>query len=754
MNTPAVTTSNAARVGQPAAALSANADDDGEFLSEYLDILLDRKWLVAAVTALGLVLGVFYILLSTPIYQSNLLVQVEDAAPDAKGFLGEASNLFDVKTPASGEIQVIRSRMVLGAAVDQTRAYIDAKPRYLPVLGTWLARRADGLSSPGFLGMSGYVTGKERIGVTRFDVPTALEDDEPFVITAKGEGKYTLTHDALDQPLTGTVGQPLRHALGDGAIDLLIDNLEGKPGAEFVMSRASQLRTVEDLQKRLQLAEQGKQSNVINVALEDSDRDRLSSILNAIGEQYVQQNVERKAAEAQKTLVFLNEQLPEFKRQLEASEDAYTHFRNKNGTVAFDEEAKGVLAQTIELQTKLLESQQKRRELAAHFTDNNLRVKTIDGQIAAIEKEIGGLNARVSRMPTLQQDALRLERDVRVNSGLYQSLQNNALQLRLVKEGKTGNVRLLDKAVKPKKPIKPQKPQILALALALGLVGGAALAIARSRFFAGIRDPQEIEAHTGLSVYSVVPFTTEQMSLDQSIAAGAKGIQLLATSHPDSPAIEALRSLRIALQFATLEAGNNRVLITGATPGIGKSFVSGNFAAIMAHAGKRVLLIDADMRKGHLNKQFGLPRENGLSELLAGELSAQQAIRSQVQPNLDILTTGKLPSNPADMLMSESFVRLLDMVSAQYELVVIDTPPVLVAADTAAVAPYMGAVLLVARADQTQLGELNESAKRLSHAGKAVSGVIFNGIDLTRRHYGSQGYRYGGYRYTKYKYNE
>lgn len=755
MNTPAATTSSAARAGQPAASSTAKADDDDVInLSEWIDILIDRKWLVAAVTALALVLGVAYALLSTPIYQSNLLIQVEDAAPDAKGFLGEASSLFDVKTPATGEIQVIRSRMVLGAAVDQTRAYIDAKPRYLPVLGTWLSRRADGLSDPGFLGIGGYVNGKERIGVARFDVPAELEDEAPFLVTAQGEGKYTLRHAELDQPLTGTVGQTLHHALEDGTIDLLIDKLEGKPGAEFIVSRASQLRTIEDLQKRLQLGEQGKQSNVISVTLQDSDRDQLSGILNAIGEQYVQQNVERKAAEAQKTLQFLDEQLPEFKRQLEASEDAYTRFRNKNGTVAFDEEAKGVLAQTIELQTKLLETQQKRRELAAHFTDINIRVKTIDGQIAAIEKEIGGLNARVSRMPTLQQDALRLERDVRVNSGLYQSLQNNALQLRLVKEGKTGNVRLLDKAVKPKEPIKPQKSLIVALALMLGLLAGAVLAIVRSNFFAGIKDPQEIEAHTGLSVYSVVPYTPDQTTLDQSVAAGARGIQLLAVTHPESPPIEALRSLRIALQFATLEAGNNRVLITGATPGIGKSFVSGNFAAIMAHAGKRVLLIDADMRKGHLNKQFGLPREGGLSELLAGELSAEQAIRAQVLPNLDVLTTGKLPTNPADMLMSETFVRLLDMLSAQYELVIIDTPPVLVAADTAAVAPYMGAVLLVARADQTQLGELNESAKRLAHAGKAVSGVIFNGIDLTRRHYGSHGYRYGGYRYTAYKYNE
>jgi tyrosine-protein kinase Etk/Wzc len=754
MNTPAVTNSNSGRPGQGAAASTAKTGEDNEFLSEYIDILLDHKWSIAFVTALALLLGVAYVLLSTPVYQSNLLIQVEDSAADAKGVLGEASTLFDVKTPSSGEIEVIRSRMVLGAAVNQTRAHIDAKPHYLPIFGPWLARQATELSTPGFLGLGGYVHGREKIEVSRFDLPATLEDEAPFILTAQGDGKYTLAHQALDQPLAGTVGRPLHHELEGGAIDLLIDKLEGRPGAEFLLSRASQLRTIEDLQQRVQIGEQGRQSNVIRVVLEDSDRDRLSRILNAIGEQYVQQNVERKAAEAQKTLEFLDEQLPEFKRQLEASEDAYTRFRNKNGTVAFDEEAKGVLAQTIDLQTKLLETQQRRRELASRFTDINSRVRTIDGQIAAIQQEIGGLNTRVSRMPTLQQDALRLERDVRVNSGLYQSLQNNALQLRLVKEGKTGNVRLLDRAVKPKQPIKPRKSLVLALSLVLGLLAGAALAIARSSFFRGIRDPQEIEAHTGLAVYSVVPFTAEQTMLDQRVAAGAKGIQLLAATHPDSPPIEALRSLRIALQFTTLEAGNNRVLITGATPGIGKSFVSGNFAAIMAHAGKRVLLIDADMRKGHLNKQFGLPREGGLSELLAGDLTAEQAIRRQVLPNLDVLTTGKLPTNPADMLMSESFLRVLEMASEQYELVVIDTPPVLVAADTAGVAPHMGAVLLVARADQTQLGELNESAKRLSHAGKGVTGVIFNGIDLTRRHYGSHGYRYGGYRYTEYKYNE
>ena len=750
--TPSATASTLARASQVPAPAPAGGRDDEINLAEYFDILVDRKWLVAGVTALGLALGVAYALLATPIYQSNLLIQVEDTAPDAKGFLGDATSLFEVKTPATGEIQILRSRMVLGNAVDATRLYIDARPRYLPIVGEWLARRAHDLSTPGFLGMEGYVSGREGIEVDRLDVPAEMEDGKPFTITALGENRYQLDHEDLRQPLTGTVGQAVEFA-GDadtGPIRMLVSRLDGRPGAEFRVERASRLATIENLQKRLQLGEQGKQSNVITVTLEDSDRARLTTTLNAIGAAYVRQNVERKAAEAEKTIGFLDSQLPEFRKQVEASEDLYTRFRNKNGTIALDEEAKGVLGQTVELQTKLLEAQQQRRALADKYTDINPRVRTVDGQIAAINREIGALNNRVSKLPTIEQDALRLERDVRVNNELYKSLLNSSLQLRLVKEGKVGNVRLLDRAVPPKIPVKPQKPLIAALGLVLGLLSGVALAIVRNLFMGGIRNPQEIEAHTGLNVYSVVPFTQEQLLIEQRIAAKTPGLQLLAVANPESPPVESLRSLRIALQFATLEAGNNRVMITGGTPGVGKSFISANFAAIMAIAGKRVVLIDADMRKGHIHQQFGTKRENGLSELLAGMIGEAQAIRREVIPNLDLITTGKLPLNPADMMMSETFRNLMDTLSAQYDLVVIDTPPVLVAADAAAVAPLAGAVLLVARADQTQLGELNESAKRLVQAGKPASGVIFNAMDMTRRHYGS--YKYGGYRYTEYKY--
>lgn len=729
-------------------------DNDEIHLSEYLDILIDRKWLVIGVAVVALLLGATYALLATPVYQSNLLIQVEDSAPDAKNFLGDTANLFDVKTPSSGEIQILRSRMVMGGAVEATRLYIDAQPRYIPLIGEWIARRAKGLSEPGFLGMEGFVSGSEAISIAKFDVPSTLEDQKPFIITVLPGNQYSLTHPDLASPLNGTVGKVLSQQVPDGNLVLIVSALSAKPGAQFNVSRASVLATIEDLQKRVQLVEQGKQSNVISATLEDSDRDRLRRILDEIGTQYVRQNVERKAAEAEKTLEFLDKQLPDFKKQLESSEDVYATFRNKNGTIAFDEEAKAVLGQAVQLQTKLLESEQQRRELLSRFTESNPKVRVVDGQISAFRHELDGIDRRVSSMPVLQRDALRLERDVRVNGELYKSLLNSSLQLRLVKEGKVGNVRLLDKATEPNRPVKPQKPLIIGLSMVLGFLAGVALAIVRGRMASGIRNPQEIEDRLGLNVYSVVPLAFEQERILQRIAGGAGGVQVLAITEPESLAIESLRNLRISLQLTLMESGNNRVLITGATPGVGKSFVSGNFAVIMAQAGKRVLLIDADLRKGHIQKAFGLPRRGGLADVLIGDMPAEQAIHGAVVPNLDILTTGNYPANPANLMLSARLGEFLNAMSEQYDLVVIDSPPVLVAADAAAVAAHAGAILLVARDTLTQLGELNESVKRLAHAGRQVSGVVFNGMDLSRRHYGSYGYKYGGYRYTEYKYKE
>jgi tyrosine-protein kinase Etk/Wzc len=535
-------------------------------------------------------------------------------------------------------------------------------------------------------------------------------------------------------------------------VSLLVSALEAKPGAEFDLVRQSDLASVEALQANLKLTEKGRQSGVIEATMQSGDPKQLTTILNEIGRQYVHQNVERKAAEAEKMLAFLDVQMPQFKKQLDQSEAAYSRYRNEKGTISLDEEAKAVLQQQVDLQSKLMDAKLKRMDLVSRFTAAHPAVKTLDEQIASWNREIDRLNARVRTMPTVQENAVRLQRDVMVNNDAYQNLRNNAIQLQLMREGKVGNVRLIDDAAYPEAPVRPKKGAVVGIAAALGLLCGLGFAFTRNAFFRGIRSPQEVEAYTGLNVYSTIPLSPAQDSFAREAAARRPGLHLLAHQAPSDAAVESLRSLRTALQFAMLDAQNNRVLVTGATPGVGKSFVSSNFAVILANAGKRVLLIDADMRKGHLNHFFGVPRERGLSDLIAGSITIAEAVRREPVPNLDLLTTGVLPPNPAELMMSGAFAQVLEQLSRDYDVVILDTPPVLVAADTVGIAPQAATVLLVARAGVTQLGELQESAKRLSHAGRTVSGVLFNAIDLSQRHYGSYGYKYGGYRYRQYSY--
>ncbi|CAN5915366.1 polysaccharide biosynthesis tyrosine autokinase [soil metagenome] len=711
-------------------------------LSTYSDILLDHKWLIGGIIAFALLVGLVYVSLATPIYRANLLIQIEDSAPDSKSFLNETTGLFEVKTPLTGEIQVLGSRMVLNPAADQADLQVSAQPRYLPVIGAWLSRHDVGLSTP-ILG--GYVTGAERIDVTRFQVPPSLEDTGPFIVTTQGGGRYTVRHDMLEAPLNGVLGQPLRYTLSDGVLDIQLKQLAGMPGAQFTVFVSSRDRAIEQLQGRLQLAEQGRQSNVIGVSLEDSNRVRLARILDAIGDQYVKQNMARKSAEAEKTLAFLDAQLPTFENQLKSSEDAFARFRNQNGTIAFDEEARVWLKKTADLQGTLLDLQQKRREAEPLFSDQSNKVQTLDKQISAVQSELSSINARIAGMPNVQRDALRLEREVRVNSTLYQSMQNNALQMRLVKEGKIGNVRLLDKAAVSKVPVKPQKFLVLAFALMMGILAGPTIALVRTRSRLGVQTPKQIELHTGLEVYAVVPHSPEQLLLDQGANKATAG-NVLADIYPHSHPVETLRGLRVGLKIAMSAAANNRILITGATPEIGKSFIATNFALLLAQTGKRVLLINADLRKSEPRGAFGLRQDGGLSELLSGKLSAQQAIHAEVRPKLDVLTTGKLPRMPADMLESTAFALALDMLSARYDHVVIDTAPVLVASDAVAVAPSCGLVLLVARAEITRLGELDESIRRLAQASVPIDGVLFNGMDLSRRYNTSYGYSHASYR--------
>lgn len=731
-------------------ALPDESDDIN--LLELFDVVLDSRWLIAAVTAVTIALGVAYALLSTPIYEANTLIQVEDSKAGGMGsMLGDLGSMFDIKSPATAEIEILRSRLVVGQAVANLKLDMEVAPKYLPLVGRWLARRATEPSTPGFLGMGGYVSGNELLKVESLDVPPALEGQRfSVVLTAQGFELLSAAGVTLGQ---GPMGQPLEFVMDGQQGRLLVATAVGKPGAEFFVTRYSRLGVTEGLQSGLNIAELGKQSGVMRASMEGSEPDRIAIILNEVGSLYVRQNVERKAAEAEKSISFLNTQLPQLRKELEASESKFNQFRNQNGTFDLGNEAKVLLDQAVTLRVKLLELQQKRKELETRFTSQHPSVQVADAQIKDISAQIGGMEGKSKNFPNVEQDLLRLTRDVKVNNELYTSLLNSFQQLRLVKEGKVGNVRIVDVAAVPELPVRPKRPMVVALAAALGLLAGLALAFARNSLRSGIKDPTDIEQHTGLNVFATMPHSEAQVQQAKAIRAKAPGNHVLAMVAPQDPVVESLRSLRTALQFAMLDASSNVVLITGPTPGIGKSFTSINFAAVLGAANKKVLLVDADLRKGHLHQYFGQGRERGLSEVVSGSVPLADALRRNVAPKVDFLATGTLPPNPAELLMIPATQALLQQLASQYDLVIIDTPPVLAASDTAILAPLAGAVFMVARAEVSTLAELQESVKRLAQSGVQTRGVIFNDLDTTKRRYGyGAGYKYGKYRYTNYQY--
>ncbi|HEX9171560.1 MAG TPA: polysaccharide biosynthesis tyrosine autokinase [Telluria sp.] len=698
----------------------------------FFSTLYDSRWLIGGVTALITFVAVLYALVAKPVYEANLMIHVEEESPNAsKNILSEASSLFETKKAAIAEMELLRSRMVVSRAVDNLQLYIDVQPNYFPVVGFWFANQNSGqLSNPGLFGYGGYVWGGEKAEVSVFDAPEAWQNRE-FSLVARAGNRYRFSGGGQRLAFEGTVGQRYRVPTPDGTLEIKVDRLYANPGARFKLKRKSRLDTIEGIQKAMVIAEQGKQSGVIGVRLQGENAERINSLLSEIGREYMRQNLARKTEEAEKSLAFLNQQLPILKRQLEQSEDRYNQFRNAHGTVDLREEARMSLTQAAAARTRRLELIQKKTELLARFTEDHPLVAALNRQRKEVEAEIEEVAARIKTLPVLEQDEARLTRDIKVNTDLYTALSNTAQQLRLISVGRVSNVRLIDAPMAPEKPVRPNRPVIVALAVIIGMMLGGAIAFARKALSGGIDGPQQVERLLGARVvYATIPHSIAQEKLTRRVKGEGGPLPLLAQIMPEDPAIESLRSFRSALQFAMPHFKNNVVMLAGPTRGLGKSFVAANFAAVMAASGKRVLLLDADFRNGQLHRYFGVGREQGLSKAINGDVAVEQIIHRGALDNLDFIPTGPLPLNRAEFLLHLNFSTLLEAISPNYDLVLINPPPILSAADALIIGSHAGAVFIITRAGVTTESEINESIKHLNHAGIAPQGVLFNDMAL------------------------
>jgi len=697
-------------------------------LKGYLNTLYDSRWLIGGITAFITLVAVLYALVAKPVFEVNLMIHVEEESPNAsKNILSEASSLFETKKAAIAEMELLRSRMVVSRAVDNLQLYIDVRPKYFPIAGFWFANQnGNALSTPGLFGYGGYVWGSERAEVSLFEVPEPWLGRE-FTLTALGQDRFRFSGGGQPIVFDGEVGLRYRVPTPEGLIELKVDRLSANPGGRFRLHRMSRLAMIEAIQNALVINEQGKQSGIIEVKLQGENARRTFAVLSEIGREYMRQNLARKTEEAEKSLAFLNQQLPILKRQLEQAEDRYNQFRNAHSTVDLQEEARMSLTQASAARGRRMDLIQKKTELLARFTEDHPIVAAINRQLKEVDEEIDQVNTRIKDLPVLEQDEARLTRDIKVNTDLYTALSNTAQQLRLISVGRVSNVRMVDAPIAPEKPIKPNRPLIVALAVVTGLFLGTLIAFTRKAMMGGIDDPQAIERLLRARVvYATIPHSNNQDKLMRKARSDGGVLPLLAQIIPEDPAVESLRSFRAALLFSMPHFSNNIVMFAGPTRDLGKSFVSANFAAVMAASGKRVLLIDADLRNGQLHRYFGISRERGLSRAILGQSSIDEVIYHDVVENLDFIPTGELPPNRSEFLLHLNFGGLLQQVGAHYDLVLLDPPPLLDVADALIIGSHAGAVFIVARSGRTNESEINESIKRLNHAGISPQGILFN----------------------------
>ncbi|WP_407506560.1 polysaccharide biosynthesis tyrosine autokinase [Vibrio parahaemolyticus] len=706
--------------------------DDEIDLGKLFGIILDAKWLILCTVVLFSIVGVGVAILSTPIYKADALIQIESKSSGGiSAMVGDMGELFSAESSATTEIEIIKSRMILGGTVDKFNLTTVASPNYMPIIGKGLAR----------------IQGEQiSINVTRFNAPSYAVGIPLTLEVVDAEQKaFKLTEDNGSVVLEGKVGELLEK----NGYQFLATELVAQTGDSFTVSKISKLDAINKLQENLSISERGKQTGIISLSFSGEDRTKIQAILNDISQNYFLQNVQRNSAEAEQSLEFLKGHLPDIKTKLTASEDVLNRFRQENESIDLGLEAQSTLKVMVELEAQLNELTFKESEISQRFTQDHPAYKSLLDKRQTLLKEKERLNKQVQKLPKTQREVLRMTRDVEVNQQIYIQLLNKVQELNIIKAGTVGNVRILDSAQSFSKPIKPKKALIVVLATLLGGMAGVAFVLIRAAFHRGVETPDQIE-QMGIPVYASVPKSIQQLEfaskLKRNKSKGNNELVLLAEANPADLSIEALRSLRTSLHFAMMEAKNNVLMISGPAPSIGKTFVSTNFAAVAAKTGQKVLLIDADMRKGYLQQCFGLRWDNGLSEYLSGKVVPSNIIKSTSIDNLNVVTRGQVPPNPSELLMHPRFKSFIDDMSAEYDLVIIDTPPVLAVTDPSIVGALAGTTLMVARFDQTTLKEIEVARGRFEQSGVEVKGVILNAVE--KKASNSYGYGYGYYNYA------
>lgn len=708
----------------------SNPDSDEFDMGRLIGELFDHKKLIIAVTGVFTFLAIVYALFATPIYQADALIQVEQK--QGNSILSNISQMLPDSQPVSApEIALLQSRMILGKTVDDLTLQAQIQQKYFPLFGRGWARLTG--QKPGQLSVSRIYVEKQDGEVPELTV-TVL-DQQHFLL--EGGGYH----------LKGRIGQ----VLSAKGLSLQIDTIEAEVDTQFTINYVTRLSAINALQKFFTAADQGKDTGMLNLTLNNANSELAQRELQSISENYLAQNIDRQAAQDSKSLDFLEKQLPQVRSQLDDAENKLSAYRKQSDSVDLNLQARSALDQIVNIDNQLNQLTFREAEVSQLFTKDHPTYIALLEKRKTLEQEKAKLSKQVSAMPATQQQVLRLSRNVESGRAVYMQLLNRQQELSIAKNSAIGNVRIIDNAITAPKPVEPKKILVVLIGAILGGFISVGLVLLRVFLRRGIESPEQLE-ELGINVYASVP-VSEWMAKQKPKGIKSRknkqkeNLSFLALDNPADLAIEAIRSLRTSLHFAMMEASNNILMISGASPNAGKTFITTNLAAVLAQGEQRVLFIDADMRKGYAHQIFNQGLDNGLSDILSSKSTIQQGVKHIEGSGFDFIARGKTPPNPSELLMHSRFQQLLNWAAENYDIVLVDTPPVLAVTDAAVIGRYVGTTLLVARFEENTAKEMEVSIKRFEQSGIEVKGCILNGVVKKASSYYGYGYSHYGYNY-------
>lgn len=705
-------------------------DKEIDLLHLMLALLSHWKW-IAVITILSGLLALLFVLASTPQYQTDALIQVEKKQSGLlPGGLGPL--LPELSTGTASETELLQSRMILGKTVRDAGLQTVVSPRYFPLVGQILARLTH--SVPVLPTIRHYST----------------TDPSPWVLQVIDPQHYILTNGATR--LEGKVGETLRN----GGMTLTVSALGAPAGSRFTLAHRTEQEAIQALQKNLTVSAGKGDSGMIVLTMKGTSPEAIARILNLMADNYLQQNVARQADKEAQSLAFLQDLLTEVRTNLTEAENKLNRYRQRNDSIDLSLETKAILEQLAGVDSQLNMLTFEEAELAQLYKKEHPSYRALVEKRRSLEKEKSKLNQRVSEMPSVQQEIFRLSQEVESGREVYTQLLTRQQELSITRAGVTGNVRIIDSATVPAIPFAPKKSLIVVLGLLLGLMFSCGLVLLRQALRQAVDTPEPLE-DAGLRVCAAVPYSgllerhsrRSLRALWSSVQQTLPGSRpFLFLSSPDDLAVEAIRGLRVSLHFEMQERNDNLLMVCGATENSGKTFLSTSLAALMAETGQKVLFIDADLRRGDAHTLFTMDRGEGLSALLAGDQQVSDAVRHFPAGGFDVITRGMHKQDPSRLLVAPRFAQIIAWARANYDVVIIDTPPVLAVSDAAIIGKQQCLTLMVVRAGQNSLKETALSVQKLASYGVDISGVVLNGVRQSKVSDYCYGYRSGGYRYA------